>query len=96
MFRPETSDQIEREAEAEGWVWVRDDGWEYPSDGRTCSMIRCQNTSVATMLRRAYYRDHSQTRRYHYCADHLYGRRIHDGQVEILVHPDSKRAKAAA
>lgn len=58
-------------------------GWETvaPEDSQPCRLGRpsCKRPSVARLLRA-----HSGSRRgqwWHYCADHLYGRWIEDGQV---------------
>jgi len=63
------------------WEWVADANWKVGGEGRKCRMLRCPKNAVAALMRR---------RRsalisfnwWHYCADHLYGRKIEDGVVK--------------
>jgi hypothetical protein len=73
-------------------VWRPDEDWTTDPEivaGRRCRMIRCANPAVAA-LRRSYH--HPTTGEnvgqwWTYCADHLYGRRVRDGVVEIYAVP---------
>ena len=76
-------------------VWVEDRSWHLGGDGRTCRMIHCPNEAVAWVYRRRnnyVYGGWSQTRWY-YCANHLYGRRIVDDQIELQVAAGSPAAE---
>lgn len=57
--------------------WVPDPRWKVTLAGGECSFPRCEGEAVAVFLRRYA----GGLRRYRYCADHLYGRRIIDGVV---------------
>jgi hypothetical protein len=65
-------------------VWVIDKQWTYaPDTNRQCrwtgQYVQCGEPAVAFLPR-------GETKvRFYYCADHLYGRRIHNGQVEVSV-----------
>jgi hypothetical protein len=66
------------------YEWVPAASWTVGGDGRLCSMLRCSNKAVA-VLERPYKNRYgfSAPRRYHYCEDHLYGRRIENGVVHF-------------
>jgi hypothetical protein len=58
--------------------WFIDSEWQVvpPEQPRVCRRPKCDALSVAKLLRG------SATKAWwHYCADHLYGRQIHDGHV---------------
>lgn len=71
-------------------TWVPDEQWIALSAKTTsrCRMIegkartRCPNTAVAQFRR-----GHRSISWWAYCADHLYGRRLNNGVVEILRWP---------
>ena len=74
------------------YVWIKAPGWRMLPEGTTrhCRMReghplcarRCTNIAVAELLRG---RVHQTW--WSYCAEHLYGRRIREGQVEEEVLP---------
>jgi len=68
-------------------VWVpEDDGrWELvaPRRAKTCSRTECTKRSVARLNRRI--RSSEPPIWWHYCEDHLYGRRFRDGVIEHQV-----------
>lgn len=70
-------------------VWVEDLSWHVPSWYDKCRSRQCPNAPVADLSRKW---GHG-FKRYAYCADHLYGRRIVDGKVLFGVRPDSPAAK---
>ena len=77
-------------------VWIEDRSWRIPLRpiGRTCSFPRCDGEAVAILRRRRRSVDNRYgVANYRYCADHLYGRRIHGGRVEMSVSSDSPAAK---
>jgi hypothetical protein len=62
------------------------DEWKTPpcGAGRCRYMVggkACGATPVASLLRRAYYRDGVRSVPWDYCADHLYGSWLEDGKV---------------
>jgi hypothetical protein len=70
--------------------WVPEDPeWFRPlqpgeGEGHPCrgkNPRRCPNEPVAVMFRRVYRRGRTTQARWFYCADHLFGRRIEDGQL---------------
>ena len=71
---PEESEEAMSEDRNE---WVPDPRWKVTLAGGECSFPRCEGEAVAVFLRRYAV----GLRRYRYCADHLYGRRIIDGVV---------------
>jgi hypothetical protein len=63
------------------WEWAQaHDGWRAGGDGKMCRFTvgpghtTCRRPAEATLLR-------GGAGRYGYCADHLYGRTLHDGAV---------------
>ena len=74
-------------------VWVQDRAWHLPARKHRCSFPLCSETAVAVLRRRRRIASSRFGRAdYHYCGDHLYGRRIANGRVEVRVHPDSRAA----
>lgn len=75
------------------FVWVEDGDWRLlpVASTKKCRMVRCPNRGVAELLRSW---GRTPGRWWAYCPDHMYGRRIHCGRVEIQVHPDSDAAKS--
>lgn len=73
------------------WVWVRDTQWSKLGVPRRCRYIGghprtvCHNMASFALLRSNGY--------WAYCEEHMYGRRIRDGIVEVQVYPDSPAAK---
>jgi hypothetical protein len=66
------------------YEWAPDDNWEVTDEARKCRMVRCPNTAVARMRRSFTGRRSGRGWRWwHYCADHLYGRKIENGAVLI-------------
>jgi hypothetical protein len=71
------------------WVPEGDD-WKVGGGDRKCRMLRCQKPAVAALRRTR--RNASKLTPYptyigqwwHYCEDHMYGRRINNGVVESL------------
>jgi hypothetical protein len=75
----------------EGYVWVKDTEWkklDYPMRCRRMlgnpRKVCCKETLYALRRSNGYWA---------YCSDHMYGRRIRDGIVEIQAHPNTKAAK---
>ena len=74
--------------------WQPDPDWRFGTRYAKCRQPRCLNPPVAEFDR--VFRRHSDGRRmlrpYAYCADHLYGRKIENGQVlhNILVKDDDE------
>lgn len=75
---------------APGHVWTLrvDDDWSTDPaalGGRQCvqrvASERCPNDAVAVLYRTVWMPNYRTTRPYRYCADHLYGRWLHDGKV---------------
>lgn len=63
--------------------WFVDPEWRLASGAESelaCRQPKCGKPAVAGLLRRY----GSSTRRWWYCADHLYGRVIEDGAVLVL------------
>jgi hypothetical protein len=83
-------------------VWVRDDQWvvlaEHERAGRYCrwgakpGRAACSRPAIA-LLRRRHGAGH---RWWAYCAEHLYGRRIRDGRVEIDILREVREPAAPA
>jgi hypothetical protein len=75
-------------------VWVPDTSWRLVSDKR-CRMRGCGADAVAELNRRRYNlnRHCLVDSWWAYCPDHLYGRRIVDGVVQIDVDADSPAAQ---
>lgn len=66
------------------YEWVRDPDWKLGGDGRKCRMKRCANEAVAGFQRGRWTKNHGRILVWwHYCADHLYGRKIEDGVVKF-------------
>ena len=70
--------------------WQPDPSWRYGSYYRKSRQPHCDNLPVADLQRYSF-----RTHRYSwwaYCADHLYGRKIENGQVlhNILVKDDDE------
>jgi hypothetical protein len=65
--------------------WYPDDDWQIGGDGRVCRMTGCKNPAVASLKRsrriQSGYRNRQNSPRWHYCADHLYGRKIENGVI---------------
>ena len=57
--------------------WQPDNDWRIGGRGRLCSLKSCVRPAVAALKRNWKF----GFRWYHYCADHLYGRKIEDGVV---------------
>lgn len=55
--------------------------WEMGGGGRICRQKGCRNDAVATLYRTARYSTGPRQMPWRYCADHLYGAWIEDGQV---------------
>lgn len=72
-------------------VWVRDTRWEKLQVPRICRFYgghprhRCYNKAEFALRR--------SNGLWAYCPEHMYGRRIRNGIVELDVHPDSRTAK---
>ena len=77
-------------------MWVEDRAWSLEeTTGYPCSFPRCTGPAVA-VLARSRLTTSRRTVRCHYCGNHLYGRRIANGRVEVRVHPDSPAARGYA
>jgi hypothetical protein len=63
--------------------WVPDSDWTVGGDSRECSFLRCHNSAVASFCRTVYRNGVKGYRRYYYCVNHLYGRKIEDGVVKF-------------
>lgn len=68
------------------WEWeAEDEHWRIGGQGHQCRMVegvprrRCPRPAVARLNR-----GRRAPSWWHYCEDHLYGRRIHNGRVELL------------
>lgn len=71
--------------------WVKDDVWRLGTKYTKCRQSRCSNPPVAEFDRTFTLGDGRRVlRTYAYCANHLYGRRIENGEVRhsILVKDD--------
>lgn len=68
-------------------IWIKDTHWELlpPEIRRKCRMKGCLNHAVAALRRSNGW--------WNYCPEHLYGRRINNGVVEIQVSADSPAAR---
>ena len=92
--------QTPREAEQPATEWVRDyaDGWSSNPillGHHTCSYMHCEKPAVAVFTRKSGKRE----RRQFCCYEHLYGRRIVDGEVMVeatIGSPFWKRARELA
>ena len=64
------------------WEWVAEgDDWQIGGDGRKCRMKGCQKAAdVALKRRRA--KSPSGFSWWHYCAFHMYGRKIENGVIK--------------
>jgi hypothetical protein len=68
------------------WEWhLADASWKFGGDGEHCRLTSgmpggraCGRPAVASLLRPY---QGTAGRRWFYCADHLYGRHVHDGAV---------------
>ena len=75
----------------EQWVWVKDKRWRELGAPQRCRHIggspktHCPNMTNFGLLR--------SNGVWAYCEEHMYGRRIREGVVEVRVHPDSPAAK---
>lgn len=68
--------------------WVKDESWRLGTRYTKCRQPHCPNPPVAEFDRTFTLSDgHRVFRPYAYCTDHLYGRRIVNGEVQhnILV-----------
>ncbi len=76
-------------------VWVEDREWRVPSRHLKCRWggrwSSCPNPPVADLERRTYPAGDSQW--WAYCGEHLFGRRLRDGKVELAVRRDSPAAQ---
>lgn len=63
--------------------WVKDDAWQLGTKYAKCRQPRCPNPPVAE-FNRMFTLDNGRRvpRPYAYCANHLYGRRIENGEVQ--------------
>lgn len=80
------------------YEWLPDDAWAVGGDGRTCRMLHCGKPAVAKLKRsRRTARLGRHWTWWHYCEDHLYGRRIREGVVEChCLRPNSEEDAARA
>lgn len=67
------------------YEWVPDSDWSLGGNGMKCRMLGCRKAAVATLMRSHQLSSGVRKVPYRYCADHLYGRRINNGIVEIRV-----------
>jgi hypothetical protein len=65
------------------YVWVPDESSRMGGEGRKCRMLRCPNQAVVAFQRKAFRRLGPRFHRWHYSADHLYGRKIEGGVVKV-------------
>ncbi len=70
-------------------VWVEDRAWRVPSWYSKCRQRSCPNPPMADLVRAQRF----SFRRWAYCTDHLYGRRLENGRVLVEVHADSPAAQ---
>lgn len=61
--------------------WVADPNWQEAQFMRICRMNGCGNRAVAA-LKRKHRSSPWGFRWWHYCGEHLYGRKIEDGVVK--------------
>ena len=78
----------------DGWVWIPAAGWTVESLGN-CRWARCGAPAVAFLMRDHYYKGLNSPVSWRYCADHLYGNKIHDGQVMRYCHPATEASHKA-
>jgi hypothetical protein len=76
--------------------WVLAPNWKIGGEGRKCRMLRCPNAAVAAMQRKRQTKFAGLVLNWwHYCEDHLYGRKIEDGVVKeerLVPHQVNKPA----
>lgn len=65
------------------WEWCVDDAWKIGGEGRKCRMKGCPNSAVAALKRARRTGATWGFSWWHYCALHLYGRKIEDGVVKF-------------
>lgn len=77
------------------WVPEWDPDWELlgPEVERRCRFKGCGERAVARMNRGLTRNGYLRELWWHYCPDHLYGRRISDGVLEVRVSADSEMAR---
>jgi hypothetical protein len=77
------------------WVEEEPEFWRLATaderETRKCRMIRCPNSPVAA-LNRGYWK-HTESW-WLYCGDHLYGRRIRNGRIEVRRLVEANEAPA--
>ena len=72
-------------------IWVKDTRWQKLDEPKRCRRIGgSPKTHCPNMANYGLRRSNGV---WAYCEEHMYGRRIRDGIVEIAVHPDSPVAK---
>lgn len=73
--------------------WQPDPDWRYGTRYTKCRRPRCAEPPVAEFDRSYYIEGQRKSRPYAYCADHLYGRKIENGQVlhSVLVKDDEQQ-----
>lgn len=55
--------------------------WRIGGEGKRCRINQCRNSAVAALARRSSWAKAGFTW-WHYCADHLYGRKIENGVIQ--------------
>lgn len=85
---------IEHDEAPEGyhWEWVADENWKV-GGGYKCRMLRCPNRAVAAFRRNNRHAIQGWSW-WHYCADHLYGRKIEGGVVKVRRLVENKAVTA--
>jgi hypothetical protein len=68
--------------------WSPDEDWRLATEEERktmpCRRPGCKRTPVAVLMRRAFHKEGVRHVRWLYCDQHLYGRRISIGRVEVL------------
>ncbi len=72
-------------------IWVRDTGWERLTVPRKCRAMAGRGRRVCS--KDAYFALKRSNGPWAYCEEHMYGRRIHNGIVEVAVVADSPAAR---
>jgi len=72
-------------------VWVKDTRWVKLDEPKRCRSISGSPRTHCPNI--AYFGFPRSNGIWAYCEEHMYGRRIRNGVVEIKVHPDSPAAK---
>ena len=89
--RPRVKEFVRERMEEMKMVWVKDTCWVKLDEPKRCRSISgSPKIHCPNMANFGFPRSNGI---WAYCEEHMYGRRVRDGIVEIKVHPDSPAAK---